>query len=122
MLQYEVTLECLEPDAFPDNTDLTNAYPGVQLIANVPATPPGDFVTNSSPPGEPSMFIVHFGTGGSDGNWTNDPGFVRLFEARFATPTKRVSLRMRDANTLPFGPSNGVIEAFITSGLNRSPQ
>ena len=118
VLQYESTLECLDPGAFPDNTDLTNVYPGVQLIADVPATPPGDFVTNSTPSGEPSMFIMRFGPGGSlDGTWTNDPGFVRVFEARFRTATKRVSLQMRDAGLLPFGPSNGVIEAYDGVGV-----
>jgi hypothetical protein len=33
------TLATLDPGAFPDNTDLTNAFSLVTLIADIPATP-----------------------------------------------------------------------------------
>ena len=104
--------------AFPDNTDLTSAFPGVTLIADIPATPPGDFVTNSSPPGEPTMFIMRFGPGGSlSGDWTDDPGFQRIFQADFAEPTDFVSIDMREGNYFGWGdPSTGVLEAYDADG------
>ena len=33
------TLATLDPGAFPDNTNLTNSFPLVTLIADIPATP-----------------------------------------------------------------------------------
>jgi hypothetical protein len=68
-------------------------------------------VTNSSPPGEPTQFIMSFAPGGLDVTWTNNPSFVRIFEARFEIPTSVVTLKMRDAGLDPSNLSDGVIEA-----------
>ncbi len=109
-----VGLTTIDPGEFVDNTDLTNAFPCLTLIADIPDIP-GSTVTNSSPPGEPTQFIMAFADGGLDGTWTNDPGFPRFFEVSFAAPTNVVCLDMRDANFLG-DPSTGVIEAYDSSG------
>lgn len=58
-LPAKAGLVTIDPGVYPDNTDLTNAYPDVTLIAEIPAIP-GSWVTNSSPPFEPTMFIMAF--------------------------------------------------------------
>jgi len=109
--EYEV----INPGLFPDNTDLTDAYPGVTLTAEIPDIP-GSWVTNSSPPLEPTMFIMAFAGGGLDNNWTDDPGFVRKFRADFAL-TSFASLDMRAGGPLEPGcVVEGVLEAYGSDG------
>jgi hypothetical protein len=109
--------QTVDPGTFADNTDLTSAFPGVTLIADIPATPPGDYVTNSTAPLEPTQFTVAFSVGGLDSVWTDDPGFVRIFEADFDALTDFVSVDIRDGGQMTPTASTGVLEAYDTNDV-----
>ncbi len=112
-----LTPRTVDPGTFPDNTDLTSTFSGVTLIADVPATPPGDFVTNSTAPLEPTKFSMAFSTGGLDDLWTDGSGFVRIFEADFATRTDFVSVDLRDGGSKTPTAGTGVLEAYDSNGV-----
>ncbi len=85
-LPAESALITIDPGAFPDYSDLTNSHPCVTLIAEIPDTPPGDFVTNISPPGEPSVFLIRYYGGGGSSKWT-DIDFVKNLSVRILPGT-----------------------------------
>jgi len=113
---YVITID---PGAFPDFTDLTDAYTDVTLIAEVPDIP-GSFVSNISDEFDPTEFILAHPDGGSSSTWTDHPTFVKIFRAEFSIETAFVSVDMRDGNivSLPhLVPSTGVLEAYDAGGL-----
>ncbi|MHC4533337.1 MAG: hypothetical protein ACYS6K_05235 [Planctomycetota bacterium] len=112
-LPAESEVITIDPGAFPDSTDLTNAYDGVTLIAEVPTTP-GSFVTNFTPPSERTQFIIEFPSGGLDGRWTDE----KVFRAEFSVETAFVSVDIQDSKEphIPYS-STGVLEAYDSGGV-----
>ena len=107
-------LSLADPGVYPDNTDLTAAFPGVALSLESPVITGS--ITNSTKPGSGvSFFIQKFDGGSVDDTWTDDPGFPRYFRAQFSSPVSHVSIEMYRSQVCDHHPDSacsGVLEAY----------
>lgn len=114
----QLNLSVADPGTYPDNTDLTAAFPGVVLSLESPVI--AGFVTNSTEPGSGvSFFIQRFDAGSLDDTWTDDPGFPRYFRADFSSPVNFVSIEMYKSHVCDQNPGavcSGVLEAYDSGG------
>ena len=108
----------IDPAAFPDLTNLTQAYPGVTLIGDSSYLP--GYVSNFTAPILGALFILEMEPKGSGGipDWFDDsplfPGSYNVFEAHFAAATDRVSVEMVVGGSA--SELSGILEAYDEAG------
>jgi len=108
----------IDPAAFPDDTDLTHAYPGVTLIGDSFYLP--GYVSNATVPVLGAIFVLELEPKGSGAifDWFDDQAFpegqYNVFEAHFAAATDSVKVAMLDGG---FGSElTGILEAYDEAG------